>query len=147
VINDNFVLSIATKTSIFPIVSFCGRLLSSDNAALYSSEFLCSQGLRSAVLKGLVIVATHNYNIVGVLRFYPNRRKSQISVYQFVVDEAFRGQGVVYAMLGFLHEQYNGEIICKCPKGLAFNNYFDKTGWTITEEYNAYNYWKWRNYI
>ena len=141
---SNFTIEIAERKSQSPLLLFCSRLLSADNDALYNREFLCEQGLRSAVAKGYVIIAIADGVICGMLRFYPNRRKEQISVYQFAVSEANRGQGVVDAMLRFLCKHYNGAIVCKCPKSSAFNGYFNKTGWKIISECDPYYYWEWR---
>ena len=140
-----FSISIASKRMASSIVALCERLLSEDNDALYSSEFLCPVGLRSSIGKGFVISAMKYSQLAGVLRFYPNRRVSQISIYQFAVAESYRGQGVVSEMLLFLHTQFPGAIICKCPEASTFNNYFARTGWKKRQSSEArYSIWEWR---
>jgi hypothetical protein len=144
-VSSKFLVSIAPKRMTTSIVGLCERLLSEDNDALYSSEFLCPVGLRSSINKGFVICAMKNGGLAGALRFYPSRRVKQVSLYQFVVAEHYRGQGVVTEMIHFLHTQFEGIVVCKCPKQSSFNNYFIKTGWTknnISED--VYSIWEWR---
>jgi hypothetical protein len=143
--NNEFLVLIAGKNMASPIVALCEQLLSKDNDALYNREFLCSVGLRSSIGKGFVISAMKHNQLAGVLRFYPNRRLAQISIYQFAVAENFRGQGVVGEMLQFLRTQYSGAIICKCPKESMFNRYFEKTGWNNKRTVDTvYSIWEWR---
>jgi predicted GNAT family acetyltransferase len=147
-VKSDFAVSIATKMVISSVVALCDRLLSEDNDALYNREFLCSQGLRSAIGKGYVIIALRNNELAGILRFYPNRRISQISVYQFAVSDAYRKQGVMKAMLEFLHKQFSCPIICKCPKGSKFNGYFNSSGWEKAHVFSdLYFYWEWRYFV
>jgi len=127
------------------LIKLSDTTLKSDNDAVYTEEFLCEQGLRSSVFKGYVVAVLSDGNICGMLRFYPNKRADQISIYQFAVSESHRGRGLVEKMLKFLHAHYRGAIIAKCPANTSFNNYYIKSGWTKTAENDDYYYWKWKN--
>jgi hypothetical protein len=138
----NYSLKIATKNMLPELIHFSDAMFRPENDAIYNDEFLCKQGLRSSILKGYVIAAFADESICGMMRFYPQKRIKQISIYQFTVAKANRGEGIVAKMLTFLHEHYDGPIVCKCPKGSSFNNYYFKTGWRKVDE-NGYCHWEW----
>ena len=140
--NNNILVGIAERNMIQAIIQLSADTLKPDNDAIYNEEFLCPQGLRASVTKGFVITAFSGKCLCGMLRFYPNKRMEQISVYQFAVSESERGRGIVPLMLSFLREHYNGAIICKCPTDSSFNDYYRKTGWTKVAE-REYSYWEW----
>jgi|GEM_PF-2640739 len=142
--SSNIIVKFATKEMTPALIRLCSDTLKPDNDAIYNEEFLCAQGLSSSVAKGFVVVAIFENNLCGMLRFYPNKRIKQISLYQFAVSKFARGLNVVALMLRFLHEHYNEAIICKCPTSSDFNAYYYKTGWTKVAERDYY-YWEWGN--
>jgi len=141
--NNNYRITIAVKNMLPDLIKLSDTALKSDNDAVYTEEFLCKQGLRSSVSKGYVVAALSGGSACGMLRFYPNKRAEQISIYQFAVSESHRGRGVVGKMLEFLHARYRGAIIAKCPANSSFNDYYIKSGWTKVAE-KGYYYWEWR---
>jgi diaminopimelate decarboxylase len=141
--NNNFRIVKATKNMLPTLIKLSDSTLKSDNDAVYNEEFLCEQGLRSSVAKGYVIVALSDNIVCGMMRFYPNKRAEQLSIYQFAVTESNRGRGVIAKMLEFLHGHYKGAIICKCPTSSKFNDYYVKSGWAMVD-YNDYCYWEWK---
>lgn len=143
--NNNYRIVIAVKNMLPDLFKLSDTALKSDNDAIYNKEFLCEQGLRSSVSKGYVVAALLDGSACGMLRFYPNKRAEQISIYQFVVSESHRGRGLVEKMLKFLYTHYQGAIIAKCPANSSFNEYYIKSGWTKVAENGCYYYWEWRD--
>jgi len=143
--NNNVLVKIATKDMTPDLIRFSAETLKPSNDAIYNKEFLCAQGLRSSIAKGFVIVAHSDNDLCGMLRFYPQKRIEQISIYQFVVAKDFRGQGVVCKMLQFLNTLFKGAITCKCPINTQFNNYFEITGWDKKHATELeYTLWEWK---
>jgi hypothetical protein len=142
----NYNIVIATRNMVPPLIRLSKLLLKLDNDAIYNEEFLCEHGLRSSVVKGNVVVALSGKEICGMLRFYPNKRIAQTSIYQFAVANTHRGHGLVRKMLDFIQEKYKGAIVCKCPSRSRFNDYYAKTGWVKTAN-NDIICWEWRRGI
>lgn len=123
------------------VLEFQKKNIQPDNNEIYNGEFLCENGLKSAIRKKNVVVAYSGENIVGMLRFYPKLNKSEISLYQFAVDNDFRGQGVFNEMISFLIKQYDFELTSKCFKESSFNEYYKNKGWELSESSGNLNIW------
>jgi diaminopimelate decarboxylase len=117
---------------------FHERYLSPNNKNLYSAEFSCPIGLRAAVKRKEVIIALEGINIVGMARFYLTKRHGHASLYQFAIDEHYRGTGLLKRMLSLI-SAFN--IVCRCPLDLSLNSYFSKLDWKLKTQDNRFNYW------
>ncbi len=126
----------ATREDEFQIISFFNQYLLNDNRAIYNREFLCPVGLKFAIIKGNVVIATKDNDFVGALRYYKRKRENSVSLYQFAIASEHRGQGLLLKMLNIL--QVN-KIIVKCPIGVILNEYFLKTGWKISDSNRHFN--------
>jgi len=126
IINNNIIIRLANDDDLEHVKSFFSLYLLQDNKAIYNAEFLCPFGLKYAVKRKNVILAISGDSIVGALRFYTSKRNNTTSLYQFAISPDLRKIGLLKNMLSLL---INMEFIVKCPKDLAFNEYFLKTGW------------------
>ncbi len=84
-----------------------------------------------------MVVTVDNGKIIGALRFY-KRKKKGFSLYQFAIDHASRGSGLLLSMLASLSKE---TVYVKCPKGSVFNEYYAKTGWNNYYEDGTFTYW------
>ena len=131
-------IELATEKYSKQIVSFFDNNLDKDNKALHSREFLCPFGVRAAIKKEWVVIGIDKDEIISAVRFYPRKTDEMVSVYQFAVDEMYRGGKLVQKMLkltGFNKFEF------KCLKGINFNNYYKKIGASINKEDAEYNRW------
>lgn len=117
---------------------FFTKYLDASNPAIYSPEFFCPLGVKAAAKRGHIIVCLDKNYIVAALRVYPRKKDTIVSLYQFAIHENYRGQGLLQKMLKFTG--FNKfEILC--PKYIAFNFFYQKTGWVLTHSDDKYNYW------
>ncbi|WP_442602404.1 GNAT family N-acetyltransferase [Paenibacillus sp. KN14-4R] len=121
-------IEIAKITRTNEIIEFFDLHLSRDNDAIYSPEFFCKDGVRAAVRNGRVLIACNGEHIVAALRFYKRKTQDILSLYQFAIDEPYRGKGLIQKMLSSLQ---SGNVEVCCPSSSVFNAYYVKTGWTI----------------
>lgn len=131
-------IRLADSRQISDIIHFQQKYLLPGNSSIYSSEFLCPKGVKAAVFQGQMIVALQNNKIIGIVRFYKSKRYDIISLYQFAIDPAFRGIGLLGEMLKLIH---NKDIVSRCPKASEFNEYYKKTGWLCKYEDPGFNHW------
>jgi len=78
-----------------------------------------------------------NEKIVASVRFYPRKRDHIVSVYQFAINENYRGQSLLKKMLSITGFK-TFEILC--PLNSKFNEYYKKTSWQLTKVDEKYNY-------
>ncbi len=131
-------IGLAKEKYVKQIIDFFDNNLDKDNKAVHSREFFCPFGLRAAIKKSWVIIGIDKNEIISAVRFYPRKTDGIVSVYQFAVDEKYRGNKLVQKMLSVTgHEQFE----FKCPKDIEFNNYYDKIGANIIKHDKQYNYW------
>ncbi len=131
-------IKLATEKYTKQIVDFFDNNLDESNKAVHSRGFFCPFGVRAAVKSGWVVIGMDENKIISAVRFYPRKSDRIVSVYQFAVDERYRGSGLVQKMLnktGFKQFEF------KCPKNIEFNDYYDKIGASISKQDNEYNYW------
>ena len=120
------------------LLLFHERYLSPNNNNLYSPEFSCPIGLHAAVKRKEVIVALESENIVGMFRFYLTKRHGHASLYQFAVDDQYRGTGLLRRMLSLISTV---DIVCRCPNNSNLNSYFSKQDWKLKSQDNRFSYW------
>ena len=120
------------------LLLFHEKYLSPNNKNLYSPEFSCPIGLRAAVKRKEVIVALDSGNIVGMSRFYLTKRRGHASLYQFAVDDQYRGTGLLKKMLSLISTV---DIVCRCPNDSNLNSYFSKHDWKLKSQDIRFNYW------
>jgi hypothetical protein len=94
--------------------------------------------VRAAVKRGWVVIGIDEDKIISAVRFYPRKNDGIVSIYQFAVDEKYRGNELVQKMLSTTKfEQFE----FKCPKDIEFNDYYDKIGASLVKHDEQYNYW------
>ncbi|TQR16462.1 GNAT family N-acetyltransferase [Psychrobacillus vulpis] len=120
------------------VVSFFKNNLDRNNRAIYSEEFLCPLGIKAAIKRKQMIVAIVDGQVVGAFRFYRKKTFNSISLYQFAINEVYRGQGLLKKMLKTINDL---PILVLCPIGSIFNEYFYKTGWNLQERNAEFKVW------
>ncbi|MEK3766026.1 GNAT family N-acetyltransferase [Solibacillus sp. FSL K6-4121] len=135
-------IAFANTIQIPEVVSFFNENLDSNNSAVYSQEFLCPHGIKAAIRRKQMIVATVNGQLVGAFRFYRKKTQNNISLYQFAVSEIYRGQGLFKKMLETINDL---PIISLCPTNSNLNNYYVKSGWYLQEQSGEFNVWVFNN--
>jgi hypothetical protein len=131
-------INLAPISATSNIVTFFGKYISSDNDALYSGEFFCPDGIRAAIRRNQVLITVVDNRIIGCLRFYRRKTQKIISLYQFAIDENYRGQGVLKQMLDAINDV---PIEVLCPARSKFNKYYQKTGWKFMKQAEKLNHW------
>jgi len=119
------------------IINFFEKYLDKNNEAITGREFFCPFGLTAALKKKLLIIIFDNEKIVASVRFYPRKRDHIVSVYQFAINENYRGQSLLKKMLSITGFK-TFEILC--PLNSKFNEYYKKTSWQLTKVDEKYNY-------
>ena len=135
-------IAFANPTQIPEVVSFFNENLDSNNSAVYSQEFLCPLGIKAAIRRKQMIVATVNGQVVGAFRFYRKKTQNKISLYQFAVSEIYRGQGLLKKMLETINDL---PIISLCPTDSNLNDYYVRSGWYLQEQSEEFNVWVFNN--
>ena len=111
-------IKIAEENEIFEIQKFFERHLDRKNKAIYSEEFFCPFGISANIKRRQMLVIFDDDKVVGALRFYPRKKDKIISIYQFAIDENYRGKNLMNKMLEFLgYKEY--EVLC--PVNIDFN--------------------------
>ncbi|MCA9731943.1 MAG: GNAT family N-acetyltransferase [Deferribacteres bacterium] len=128
----------ALPEEINQIIALFERNLSRNNDALYSEEFFCPLGVKSAIRREHLVIAINNNNIIAAARFYKRKKQKLISLYQFAIDASYRGKGLLLEMLKFICDT---DILVLCPKTSSFNTYYRKTGWLLKDSDDKSNYW------
>ncbi len=90
-------------------------------------EFVCPDGIRAAVYRQQIIAALDNGIVVAALRFYIKKNRETASLYQFAIQEPYRGKRLLAQMLGLLEIPH---VLAQCKEDSIFNDYYMKTGWT-----------------
>ena len=135
-------IKLATKEYSEEVVEFFEKNLKRENEALYSEEFFCPFGVRAAVGRSQIILAIDGDKIVGAVRFYPRKRDKIISIYQFAVDEKYRGQKIMNLIFNtILEEEKDFQFLeALCPVEISFNSFYKKTGWKLRKKDEKFNY-------
>jgi hypothetical protein len=132
-------IKLATEQEKKEIILFFNKYLDITNDAITCEEFLCPFGVSSAIKRKQVIVAMNDFGeIIASVRFYPRKRDNIVSVYQFAIDEKFRGQSVLKKML-IATNYKNFEVLC--PLNSGFNKYYEKTNWSLKKKDKKFNVW------
>ena len=131
-------IALANSTQISEVMTFFNENLDRNNNAVYSEEFLCPLGIQAAIQRKQMIVATAEGQVVGAFRFYRKKTQNKISLYQFAINEVYRGQGLLKTMLKTINDL---PIIALCPTDSKFNDYFHKTDWELQQHSEEFNAW------
>lgn len=131
-------ITLANPTHISEVVTFFNENLDRNNSAVYSEEFLCPLGIKAAIKRKQMIVATVEGKVVGAFRFYRKKTQNKISLYQFAIGEVYRGQGLLKTMLQMINDS---PVTALCPTDCVFNAYFHKMDWELHEQSKAFNVW------
>ncbi|MFJ6208629.1 GNAT family N-acetyltransferase [Lysinibacillus sp. NPDC092081] len=135
-------IALANPAHISEVVSFFNENLERNNSAVYSEEFLCPLGVKAAIRRKQMIVATVEGQIVGAFRFYRKKTQNKISLYQFAISEVYRGQGLLKKMFKTINDL---PIVALCPTDSDFNEYYYKTGWNLQEQSDEFRIWVFSN--
>ncbi|MGE7922670.1 GNAT family N-acetyltransferase [Viridibacillus arvi] len=131
-------IALANPTHISEVVYFFKETLDRNNSAVYSEEFLCPLGIKAAIRRKQMIVATVEGQVVGAFRFYRKKTQNKISLYQFAISEVYRGQGLLKKMLNTINDL---PIVALCPTESNFNEYYYKSGWNLQEQSEEFKIW------
>ncbi|MGF9975271.1 GNAT family N-acetyltransferase [Viridibacillus arvi] len=135
-------IALANPTHISEVVYFFKENLDRNNSAVYSEEFLCPLGIKAAIRRKQMIVATVEGQVVGAFRFYRKKTQDKISLYQFAISEVYRGQGLLKKMLNTINDL---PIVVLCPTESNFNEYYYKSGWNLQEQSEEFKIWVLKN--
>lgn len=135
-------IALANPTHISEVVTFFDENLDRTNSAVYSEEFLCPLGIKAAIRRQQMIVATVEGQVVGAFRFYRKKTQNKISLYQFAISGVYRGQGLLNKMLKTINDV---PIAALCPTHSDFNEYYHKSGWNLQEQSDEFNIWVFNN--
>ncbi|MEY9978227.1 N-acetyltransferase family protein [Lysinibacillus sp. RC79] len=135
-------IALANPTHISEVVSFFNENLERNNSAVYSEEFLCPLGVKAAIRRKQMIVATVEGQVVGAFRFYRKKTQNKISLYQFAISEVYRGQGLLKKMFKMINDL---PIVALCPTDSDFNEYYYKSGWNLQEQSDEFKIWVFSN--
>ncbi|MGE7930837.1 N-acetyltransferase family protein [Lysinibacillus xylanilyticus] len=135
-------IALANPAHISEVVSFFNENLERNNSAVYSEEFLCPLGVKAAIRRKQMIVATVEGQVVGAFRFYRKKTQNKISLYQFAISEVYRGQGLLKKMFKMINDL---PIVALCPTDSDFNEYYYKTGWNLQEQSDEFKIWVFSN--
>ncbi|MGE7933710.1 GNAT family N-acetyltransferase [Viridibacillus arvi] len=135
-------IALANPTHISEVVYFFKENLDRNNSAVYSEEFLCPLGIKAAIRRKQMIVATVEGQVVGAFRFYQKKTQNKISLYQFAISEVYRGQGLLKKMLNTINDL---PIVALCPTESNFNEYYYKSGWNLQEQSEEFKIWVLKN--
>ncbi|WP_274310001.1 GNAT family N-acetyltransferase [Solibacillus daqui] len=135
-------IALANPTQISEVVSFFNENLERNNSAVYSEEFFCPLGVKAAIRRKQMIVATVEGQVVGAFRYYRKKTQNKISLYQFAISEVYRGQGLLKKMLKTINDV---PIVALCPIDSNFNDYYYKSGWILQEQSDEFKIWVFSN--
>lgn len=120
------------------VIAFFRKNIERHHSAIYSEEFVCPLGVQAAIRRKQMLIVLDDVQIVGALRFYPKKKANTISLYQFALNEMYRGQGILKKMLQTINDM---PIIALCPSASEFNNYFYKSNWHLQEQNPDFTTW------
>ncbi|OLS37155.1 hypothetical protein BTR22_10770 [Alkalihalophilus pseudofirmus] len=135
-------ISLANLSHVSEVITFFNENLDTNNSAVYSEEFLCPLGMKAAIKRNQMIIATDQGKVVGAFRFYRKKTQKQISLYQFAISESHRGQGLLIDMLNTINDL---PIFVSCPTSSNFNEYYYKSGWVLQEQNTEFKIWAFNN--
>ena len=135
-------IQLACTDQICSVQSFFQKHLVREMEGIYSDEFVCPLGVRAAVHRQQMLVAVVNDEIVGAMRFYPKKTVRKVSLYQFAIDERFRGRGVLQQMLA---QCGDAPMYALCPVESSFNTFYEKAGFQLREQGNEFKEWVYNN--
>lgn len=131
-------IGLAITTQISDVTTFFNDHLDRNNTGVYSEEFLCPLGIKAAIRRKQMIVATVEGQVVGAFRFYRKKTQNIVSLYQFAISERYRGKGLLSMMLRTVN---HSPIVTLCPTESDFNEYYYKSGWHLQEQREELNVW------
>lgn len=129
---------LATLPDVALVRAFFARNLLRGNDAVYSDEFYCPFGIKAAIQRKQMFLAKEGLVIAAAARFYP-KKNGEISLYQFAVEEEFRGQNLARALFDAIRSGHPMRSVC--PLASSFNGYYEKTGWLLAGFERGLNQW------
>ena len=124
-------INLAKKDETQSVIDFFKKHLNNNNDWIYNKEFLCPYWTTWAIIKQEIVVAKENNNIIWALRFYKQKRKEILSLYQFAIAKDWRWKDIIKKMLKFT----NCPIAhSRCSWEARFNNYYLKTWRNLLKE-------------
>lgn len=120
------------------IIRFFSYTIDLRHDGMASGELYCPDGIAAAIRRKQLLVAVSGLRIAGALRFYPRKGSERISLYQFAVDEKYRGQHLIRQMLDTLSPH---PVEAACPAQSSFNAYYEHNGWKLEGASSPRNRW------
>ncbi len=133
------ILKIAEKNEIKKVQDFFWKYLDKNNSWIVNEEFLCPFWVEWAINREQIAILKDNEKIIWALRFYPRKRDSIVSVYQFALEEKFRWKWLTKKML---QKTWYKIFEANCFLVSDFNEYYKKTGWILEKFDKKFNYWR-----
>lgn len=130
-------ITLANYELIPELRSFFGKYIDMSNDGVYSQEFICPDGMSAATRRGQMMIAIDGNEVIGACRFY-KRKTNDVSLYQFAIEEKYRGTGLLIKML---EKTEASGVTVRCPENAKFNQYYRKTGWTILKTDKGFIQW------
>ncbi|MDV2884769.1 N-acetyltransferase [Alkalihalophilus pseudofirmus] len=135
-------IALANLSHVSEVITFFNENLDTNNSAVYSKKFLCPLGMKAAIRRNQMMIATDQGQVVGAFRFYRKKTQKQISLYQFAISESHRGQCLLIDMLKTINDL---PILVSCPTSSNFNEYYYKAGWVLQEQNTEFKIWAFNN--
>jgi hypothetical protein len=124
-------IDLAKKHETQSVIDFFARNLDNNNDWIYNKEFLCPHWTRWAIIKHEIVVIKEKDEIIWACRFYKQKRKQILSLYQFAIEKNKRWTGLVKDMLDFIGYPI---IHTRCSWNAKFNNYYMNTWRKLLKE-------------
>lgn len=125
------IIDFAKRHETQSVIEFFEMHLDNNNDWIYNKEFLCPYWTTWAIRKQEIVIVKENNKIIWALRFYKQKRKNFLSLYQFAIIKYRRWKNLVKDMLNFIGCP---TIHSRCPWESKFNNYYLKTWRTLLKE-------------
>jgi GNAT superfamily N-acetyltransferase len=136
---DTLQLRLALPADVAAARAFFARCLAPGSPGVYNEEFHCPLGVKAAIQRGQMLLALDGQRVVAALRFYP-KKSGEVSLYQFAVDPAYRGQHLARALCDAARA--GRPMRAFCPADSSFNAYYRAAGWLPAEAPAGLNGWR-----
>jgi hypothetical protein len=136
---NNISIHLAQQNDVQTVVTFFEQHINKESDRIYSEEFLCPYWVTWAINKKQIIIAKNDNKIIWALRFYQQKRKNIVSLYQFAILNNWRSKNILKKMLQSINCQ---TIESRCHINTKFNDYYKKTGRTLIKTDDLWNLWQ-----
>lgn len=129
-------INIALEFESQMTIEFFWQYINKNTDWLYSQEFICPFWIKWAIKRKQILLSKNENKIIWSLRFYKQKRKDIVSLYQFAISETYRWKWLLFKML----ESINCSTIhSRCLIASEFNKYYEKTGRILIKRDDLWN--------